>query len=280
MIILTSGTDTLKVVLSGAVTANHLPCYTTWRDVTSATYTPGRTAVNTSNTTPVVIVGAPDTATQRVVDQVSIHNQDTMSAVVTVTFYDNATPYVIQKAALAPGEKLEFAEGSGWKVLSSTGAVKNLTQAAPYVTSNLNIVVMAADVVNAEAVANTMKDLPGLTFPVTAGETYWFEFVIPYTAAATTTGSRWSINGPGISMLNYTSEYTLTATTKTLNCATAYDIPAASNASSLTTGNIATIWGIIKPAAGGSIVGRFASEVTVSAITAKAGGVLRWMKVL
>ena len=145
----------------------------------------------------------------------------------------------------------------------------------------MQFVVLGSDVVNNNAVANTIADVTALSFPVVAGETYWFEFVIPYTSAATTTGSRWSINGPAApTMLNYRSEYTLAATTLTANSATAYDIPAASNASSLTTGNLATVWGIIKPSSSGTVTARFASEISNSAITAKAGATLRYMRVL
>lgn len=142
------------------------------------------------------------------------------------------------------------------------------------------VVVLAADVTNNNAVANTLADVTGIAFPVVAGETYWFEAVIAYTAQATTTGSRWVLNGPALTMLNLRSEWTLTATTITANCASAYNIPAACNATSLAAGNIATLWGIVKPSANGTVQVRFASEVANSAITAKAGSTLRWMKVL
>jgi hypothetical protein len=143
-----------------------------------------------------------------------------------------------------------------------------------------SVVVLAADVTNNNGVANTIASVTGLAFPVVSGETYWFEFVIPYTAAATTTGSRWSITGPTNSMLAYRSEYTLTATTVTTNCCSAYDFPAASNLSSLTVGNVATIWGHIRVTANGSVTARFASEVLSSAIVAKAGALVRYRKVL
>lgn len=140
-------------------------------------------------------------------------------------------------------------------------------------------VFLRADVVNNNGVANTIADVTGLTFLATSGEVYWFEATIPYTSAATTTGSRWSVNGPAASMLNYTSVYTLDATTSTTNYATAYDIPAASNATSLTAGNVARITGFVKPSATGMFTVRFASEVAGSAITAKVGAVLRWQRV-
>lgn len=143
-----------------------------------------------------------------------------------------------------------------------------------------NLVVLADDVVNDEAGANTIADVTGLSFDVEAGLTYEFEFSIIYTAAAATTGSRWAINGPtSPTFLAYNSQYPIDATTQTINNAVAYDIPAASNASSLTAGNVARIKGTIIPSAAGTVIARFASEVSASAITAKAGSTLRWVKV-
>ena len=143
------------------------------------------------------------------------------------------------------------------------------------------LVILAADVANANAVANTIADVTGLSFPVVTGETYQYEFTIPYTAAATTTGSRWCINGPASpTMLSHFSQYPLTATTFTMNCATAYDIPAACNATSLLTGNVAIMQGEIKASGNGTVIARFASEVASSAITAKAGATLRYRRVL
>jgi len=129
------------------------------------------------------------------------------------------------------------------------------------------------DVINNNAVANTIADVTGLSFPVVANTTYQFKFFIVYNSAATTTGSRWSINGPAATFMNYTSNYTLTATSITNNQGLAsYNVPAASNASSLTTNNIAIITGNIRPSANGTVIARFASEVLSSAITAVASG--------
>ena len=114
--------------------------------------------------------------------------------------------------------------------------------------------------------------MTGLSFPVVSGTRYWFRFVIPYTSAATTTGSRWSINGPAVTALHYRSEYTLTATSRTTNEGLGgYNLPAASNSTSVVASNLAVIEGIIQPSASGTVVARFASEVASSAITAKAG---------
>lgn len=95
-------------------------------------------------------------------------------------------------------------------------------------------VILGGDIINNNAIANTIADVTGLSFAVTSGTRYQFECMINYTSAAATTGSRWSLNGPTTTVLSYRSKYTLTATTETTNYASAYAIPALSSASSLT----------------------------------------------
>lgn len=132
--------------------------------------------------------------------------------------------------------------------------------------------VMLLDVVNNNGVANTLADLTELGFLVKPG-LYRFRFVIHYDAAATTTGSRWTINGPTATKLSYRSVYGLTTTSETVNNGLgAYGLPAAANATSpATTGNVAIVEGIAFFSAEGTLVPRFASEVAGSAITALTG---------
>ena len=283
MIILSEQTDNLQAVLAESVTANQLRCSAFWRDVTTTTFTPGRTLVLTNNSTDVNIVPAPGASTQRIIDYISIYNADTTNADVTIKLDANGTEYILFKGIIATGEMLMYNDKNGFTVMTISGAIKQ----AQMIGSNnvavnaLNTVVLSENVVNNNATANTIADVTGLSFAVTAEQTYWFEFVIPYNSAATATGSRWSINGPGSpTRLSYRSEYTLTATTTTVNSAGAYDTPAAANASSLATGNVAKIWGIITPSSNGSVTARFASEISSSAITALAGATIRWMRVI
>ena len=279
MLVLQDTNDTLEVVLAGAVATTQLSFVASWRDITTTGYTAGRSNTLTNSTTTVVGVAAPAASTQRVIDSVSVYNADTAPATVTIKIDDNATEFILTKVALAVGERLEFAEGTGWRVLDTNGSHKMLEAGATAVTG-LQTTVLAADVTNANASANTIADVTALSFAVTSGSKYWFRFVIPFTSAATTTGSRWSINGPAApTLLNYTSHYTLTATSETVNFATAYDIPAAASASSLTAGNVAIIEGIIIPSATGTVIARFASEITVSAIVAKAGAIVYYQQI-
>lgn len=140
-------------------------------------------------------------------------------------------------------------------------------------------VMLGSDVTNNNAVANTLQDVTGLSFPVVNGKRYWFRFVILYTAETTTTGSRWTINTPAFTTLTYKSEYTLTETTKVDNQGLQnVDLPIDSGNTSLLDGNVAIIEGIINTNAAGSIIARFASELANSSITAKVGSFVEYRK--
>jgi hypothetical protein len=82
--------------------------------------------------------------------------------------------------------------------------------------------------------------------------------------------------------LRFKSEYSLTTTTNTNNQGlSAVDTPATSNTTSATTtSNIAIIEGFVEPTSTGTVIVRFASEVSSSAIVAKAGSILQWVRVL
>lgn len=277
MIILSEVTDNIHILLGGSVTTNQLQCFTSWRDRTSTTFVAGRTISLTNNTTQVAIVPAPAASTQRVVDFISVFNTDTVNANVQIHFDASGVEYKLFQTTLAPGEKIEYQEGQGFKVFATSGAVKqSINQGANPTSGTMSSIILASDVVNNNAIANSIQDVTGLGFPVLAGKMYYFQFVIRYTAALTTTGSRWAVNcSAGGGVLTMVSEYSLTTTTSTRNAQVqGFDLPAACNATSAsTTTNMATMEGLFNPTADGIFTARFASEILSSAITAKAGSV-------
>jgi hypothetical protein len=127
MIILANTTDNLQIVLGGTVTANQLNIVTSWRDVTTTAYTPGRTLTNSNNTTDVNIVPAPAASTQRVVDFISVYNADTADATVTIKFDANGTEYIIYKDVLGTGDTLRFIEGAGFSTERTYQPVKTIS---------------------------------------------------------------------------------------------------------------------------------------------------------
>lgn len=274
MIILTS-TDKIQVKLAATVVTNQLECYVSFKDTTSTTISIGRNISNTNNSTAVDLVDSPASSTQRVVDYLSIFNSDTTTATVTVQFDISGTPYILTVATLLKGEKLEYQEGSGFRSLNDNGAIKNGNEIGYHNLSGLNYVSIGTDVVNNNAIADTIQDITGLSFAVSSGKSYWFRFIIPYTAAVSTTGARFSLNGPATSVLNFSLFQAQASTSRFTSLSlTAYDTPTTSNvASPASLSGIGLLEGIVTFSAGGTVIGRFASEVANSAITVRAGAV-------
>ena len=283
MILLASTSDLIRVVTSNAITTD---VHASWVDRNGSTITPGRTNTAISTATTTTIVGSPAASTQRTVKTIHIRNRHATTAqTVTVIHTDGTTSVELISVVLLAGYVLHYDEGSGWEILDANGrSLQNTSNNGSGAAVNAtNLVVLSSDVVNNDSTANTMQDVTGLQFSVTAGETYFFRFTILYTAAATTTGSRWSVSGPASpTALRYRSQYSLTTTSETVNSGLgSYDLPAAANATSATTGgNIAIIEGFITPSANGTVVARFASEVASSAITALRGSLLEWYRVV
>lgn len=165
MLILSQTTDKIQVVLAATVTTNQLQCVSSWRDVTSTpTYTPGRTLVNTNNTTDVDLVGSPAASTQRIIDFLSVYNADTASATVTIKLDASGTEYILCKEVLPAGATLRFVEGAGFSVSESYRPIKYFT-----VHANAGAGWTLTDATNAERFAENasrhafMADLAGYT---------------------------------------------------------------------------------------------------------------------
>lgn len=284
MINLNTTTDKIQVALGATVASSQSVAIAFYREIDSTTFTPGRSYVTTNNTTAVDLVAAPASGYQRMIEHIMIRNADTAAIDVSIIYDANGTDTIIYRATLQVGDQLSYTDGEGWTVLDSSGLIRiGVETSASAPGSEMYTSVLSADVTNNNAVANTIADVTGLSFPVETGKMYWFRFVIMYTAAATTTGSRWSISGPGSpTELRYRSDYSLTTSSRTINDGlTAYDVPASSSATSAATGsNIAIIEGFIRPSSSGNVIARFASEVSSSAIVAKAGSIVFYRKTL
>jgi len=262
-----------------ATTGADIHCAVTYRDsglgrgrtrtkltaITAASATPGTAILGAATAQ----AGGVDSAQASFeVTNISIRNIDTSSQTVTVCIVEVAedgtqTVYQLYKETIATAQELVFEENAGW-ALSTHSAIGVLAR-----------MIAPADVANS---TTTPADITGLTYPVLNGKNYRFRAVIPYSSAATTTGSRFMTNGPAITKLNGTSTYTIDATTQTVNFFTAHGVPAAANASSLATGNVAIVEGEFTPSADGTFAIQFASEVGASAITALAGSTLEMVQ--
>lgn len=288
MITLTNTTHILELT-TGSSTNIDVFCSYADHTTSGATLGDQQTLITTNTTT--TILSAPAASTQRQVKTINILNTSASSNAVTVKKDISATEYDLFSCTLGANEQLEYLDGRGWQVYTNSGAIKNsINQGSAAISSSLSSAVLSSDQTNNNGVANTIADVTGLSFAVTSGNTYWFRFVIWYTAAATTTGSRWAINGPTNSLLGYRTSIGLSAAgTSGTDVMTdvnqaAFDTPAASNATSPTAtagqANIAIIEGLIKPSADGTVIARFASEVAGSAIVAKAGSTVFYQQVI
>lgn len=135
MIILDSTTRTLEIDLAGAVSANELPIVASYVDITSSAYTPGSSNTQTNSTTAVTAVAAPGASTQRQVKLLTISNEDTAQATVTIQYNDNSTIRTIVKITLNADDTLVYTDGEGFRVLDSSGQMKQTVEAT---VSNLD----------------------------------------------------------------------------------------------------------------------------------------------
>lgn len=273
---LTSTSDLVRVTTSSGADVD---IHASWVDVASGVTTPGHTNVNMTTATTTTVVGSPGASTQRTVRTLHIRNKDVIDQDVTVIHTDGTNaPEMVKAVSLTPGRTLDYDEGAGWQIRDAFGRIiTRLDGELAPATTGMTVVVQSADVSNAEAVPDTLTNVTGLLFSVTSGVVYYFRFDIHATSAANATGSRWVINGPTVTSLYTRSEYTATATTRTFNEGlAAIQLPAASNAGSIAAGFNAIVEGFITPSANGTVQLQFASEVTLSAVTSKAGSILQW----
>jgi len=274
-------TDTLRLVTSSAANLDVVALHAT-TDGSATNKGKTRTGIASAATT--VIVPAPGAGLERTVYDLKIRNRHaSLANTITLQDFDGTTAFELLKVTLGAGEALIYDGISGWTYLNAQGQPRGAFaqgSAAPFLGIE-QVSVLAADVVNNNAVANSIANITGLSFAVLAGRRYNFEFLIDWTSQATSTGARFSIQGPSFSRLSYRSAYAASATGDTINNLVAYDLPAAANsAPAATLGNIAKIEGFISPSADGDVIARFASEIANSAITAKAGSRVRWTEVI
>lgn len=121
MIVLQASNQTLQAVLGGNVTTSQLDVACVYFDQLpqSTTSEPRRThkLTATNNTTDVTIVAAPGDGIVRNISNVTVFNDDTVAATVTVKIDDNGTEWVLVEQALAASESLVYEHGTGWQIL-------------------------------------------------------------------------------------------------------------------------------------------------------------------
>lgn len=263
MLILTnSGTDKLQLVTSAALAVD---VHASWQDLNGSTVTPGRTNTAISTATTTDIVGTPGSSTVRNVKTLHVRNKGASALDVTVVYDQNGTDFELHKATLLAGDTLEYVEGVGFYTLTAVAAMNRTLR-------------LTSDYVNA---TTSFSDITGLSVPVQSGKHYNFLIHLYHINNATTTGSRFAVNGPTMSSMILSTIDTVTAsvTASTHSAGTVSALDTAATAQ--TTGSagitLAILSGWINPSADGTFVVRGQSEVAVAAgLTVKAGS---WMRI-
>lgn len=285
MILLTTTSDELRATTDDAAT---LDVHVSWADLFSNVVTPGRTNTAISSATTTAIGPSPGASTSRTIKVVCIRNRHATGNVrVTIAHYDGSITAELFSARLYPGDAMKYEERRGWYVTErktgSVSTVEDRVATTPTVNATYTSTLLT-DIVNDSVTVDVAYAVQEHGIPVTSGVTYYYRWVLPYTAAATTTGSRWLFTG--MAWLNapyYRADYSLTTTSRTTNDGLSFDTGTLSASSAATAANICIMEGFITPLTGGrdgSINYRFSSEISGSAITLKAGAILHWQRVL
>lgn len=199
MIILTSTTDTVQILLGQTITTNQMQCYVSFRDTTTSAITPGSRVVATNSTTTVDLVQAPASSTQRIVDFLTVQNVDTVQNDVTIRFNDNGTTYILFKIRLGVGDKIEYHEGKGFRVINSSGGQATFKSFGSSISNvNTGTVYLPADLSLASTSSVFPVPINGLEFPININKLYEFKFFILFDVDATTTGVKWNLSTESI----------------------------------------------------------------------------------
>lgn len=128
---LNATTKTLEIDLAANVTTSQMNIVVDYVDIAAASVTPGVQLSTSNNTTAATILSAPSSNVVRKVNFLSIANQDTQFANVTVQLNDNSTLWkYVDGLLLSPGSTLQFTDTLGWSVIDADGAIQMSTGAA------------------------------------------------------------------------------------------------------------------------------------------------------
>lgn len=132
---------------------------------------------------------------------------------------------------------------------------------------------------SAEFDSETLANLTALALRVRAGALYGFEWLLWFTAGATTTGLKLGLTGPAASLLVVQSEVQISDTEMQQLTAADYGALAAGG-DSIDGVNFARIVGTAQFSAGGLLIPQVATEVADSAIIIAAGSRGRAMELV
>ena len=113
MIILDATTKSVEIDLFGAITTSQLPYTLHYVDILSSDQSVSAVASNTgqtNSTTAVTILAAPSAGHTRQVKHLTVCNEDTVAAIVTIRINDNGTLRTMVTTTLTVGDTLEYSD--------------------------------------------------------------------------------------------------------------------------------------------------------------------------
>lgn len=119
-------TETIRVVLEGAVTLNELEWTASWadHDPVGERFTPAGTHGLTNGTTPVDVITSPSANVQRQAKMITVFNSDTADATVVVQKFDGTVTRRWIRALLEPNWSLQWEPGGTWHVYDENGILQ------------------------------------------------------------------------------------------------------------------------------------------------------------
>lgn len=106
--ILDSSLKSIRVVLLEAKTTTDCDVTASYADQTGAGFLPGSNDTVTNGVTPVTIVAAPGTGGQRSVQEITVHNNDTVPHTVILQLDDNSTIRIFREQLIAVGADFAY----------------------------------------------------------------------------------------------------------------------------------------------------------------------------
>lgn len=281
MIILTNTTDKIQVSLGATVSSNNLECFCSYRDTTSTSIVAGRNKIVTNNLTRVDLVESPPSSTQRIVDYLSIYNADKLPSFVTIYLNDNSTLYILYSARLDSGDKIEFQNGMGFRLIGNSGSEKIIEKyVTPTINNEFKSVLINKDVSCTLPITFTTIDT-GLSFPLKQGKIVYFKAVMFYTVSSTNVGARMSLIGTGGGSIYQVVFSATTTTIQILAGNQTYEqLSYPGTTSAATAGNIGIMEGLVLPGVDGLVKIRFGQSGTAGTITCKAGSFVTFKQLI
>lgn len=265
MILLINTTDKIDLVTDAAVTVDvHVSAMDHTLSTDNVEGLKKNTAISTAATTD--ILAAPSSGVTRNMKTLNVRNRHATSSVgVTIRYNQNGTIFELHSVILKAGEVLEYIEGVGFFVVTSTPKLDIWRRTV-------------SDIIYATAA--TFADITDLTVPLLSGKKYLFEANLFHISAVTTTGAFFGVNigaAPTVLVLAAFEGTTNAVVTGiiALGSATARDTAVIAQTTGSASITLTILSGYIQPSADGTFAMRASAEVAAN-MTVKAGS---WLHV-